>query len=136
MYLTDESRSSHPLLFLLFVGVGLLVAIVVAIRNPKEGFWATFVKAALASFGVYVLSAALSTAAFFFGLIALGAIAGLVDILTPSSDLFDSVMGCVGWFGIWGVTFFIIICQLAVVVGYVWKKSPQRISKIKDDLPR
>ena len=124
MYLSEPARSTHPLLFLLFVGVGLLVAIIVAVRNPKEGFWKTFVKAALASCGVYVLSAALSTVAFFFGLMALGAIASLVDILTPSSDLFDSVMGYVGWFGIWGVTFFIIICQLAVVVVYVWKKRP------------
>jgi hypothetical protein len=122
MYSSEGAHSSHPLLFLLFVGVGLLVAIIVAIRNPKEGFWATFIKAALLSCGVYILSAALSGAAFYFGMIALSLIGGLVDVFYADSDSVSSVVGGFGWFGIWGMTFFIIICQLAVVVGYVWKK--------------
>ena len=119
MYLTEESRSSHPLLFLLFVGVGLLVAIIVAVLNPKKAFWATFtgtfIEAALMSWCLYIFSAALSGAAFYIGMIALGVVGMLVDALIPDSALLPSLMANVGLFGIFGVPLVIIICQLAFV---------------------
>ena len=127
MYLSEDPPRSHPLLFLLFVGVGLLVAIIVAVLNPKKGFWATFtgtfIEAALMSWGLYMFSAALSGVAFGFGMIALGAVGMLVDTLIPDSALLSSLMAGFGLFGIFGVPLVIIMCQLAFVAVYVWKKS-------------
>lgn len=122
MYLSEGAASTHPLLYLLFLGVGLLVASVVAIRNPKENFWAIFVKSSCLSLFVFIFSAAISATVFVFGMIALGIVGGLVSALIPDSAFFPSLMGELGWLGFFGVPLFIIISQLAFVTVYIWRK--------------